>query len=291
MGSIKFLDRKTYEKLVEKTLFLCAVSSVLAVFIITFFVFYSGLPLIFKTGLGNFIFNSQWAPLRGSFGIFPMIAGSIVVTLGALIIAVPLGLGGAIFLAEFAPKFVTRILRPAIQLLAGIPSVVYGFWGLIILVPLLRGYFGGSGFSALAGAIILAIMILPTIVNISEDAIISIPGKYKEGSLALGATRWQTIKNVLLPYARPGIITGIVLGMGRAIGETMAVIMVTGNVASMPSSILDPVRTLTGNIVMEIGYAHGDHQQALFATGVVLFVFIMALNLLVNLRIKKEGDA
>jgi len=168
---------------------------------------------------------------------------------------------------------------------------VYGFWGLIILVPLLRSYFGGSGFSALAGAIILAIMILPTIVNISEDAIISIPGKYKEGSLALGATRWQTIKNVLLPYARPGIITGIVLGMGRAIGETMAVIMVTGNVASMPSSILDPVRTLTGNVVMEIGYAHGDHQQALFATGVVLFVFIMALNLLVNLRIKKEGDA
>ena len=275
----------------EKVLFLCAVSSVLAVFIITFFVFYSGLPLIFRIGLGNFILNSQWAPLSGSFGIFPMIAGSIMVTLGALIIAVPLGLGGAIFLAEFAPKFVTRILRPAIQLLAGIPSVVYGFWGLIILVPLLRSYFGGSGFSALAGAIILAIMILPTIVNISEDAILSIPDKYKEGSLALGATRWQTVKHVLLPCARPGVITGIVLGMGRAIGETMAVIMVTGNVASMPSSILDPVRTLTGNVVMEIGYAHGDHQQALFATGVVLFVFIMALNLLVNLRVKKEGDA
>ncbi len=290
VGRIKYPEQKTYEKIVEKVLFLCAVSSVLAVFIISFFVFYSGLPLIFRTGLGGFIFNSQWAPMQGSFGILPMIAGSIMVTLGALIIAVPLGLGGSIFLAEFAPKFVARILRPAVQLLAGIPSVVYGFWGLIILVPFLRSYFGGSGFSALAGSIILAIMILPTIVNISEDAIISIPGEYKEGSLALGATRWQTVKHVLLPCARPGVITGIVLGMGRAIGETMAVIMVTGNVASMPSSILDPVRTLTGNVVMEIGYAHGDHQQALFATGVVLFVFIMALNLLVNLRIKKEGD-
>jgi len=292
LDRLKVLDRKTYESIVEKVLFLCAFSSVLAVFIITFFVFYSGLPLIFRIGLGDFIFNSQWAPLQGVFGILSMIAGSLLVTLGALVIAVPLGLGGAIFLAEFAPKFVTRILRPAIQLLAGIPSVVYGFWGLIILVPLLRNYFGGSGFSALAGSIILAIMILPTIVNISEDSILSIPRVYKEGSLALGATRWQTVKHVLLPCARPGVITGIVLGMGRAIGETMAVIMVTGNVASMPQSILDPVRTLTGNVVIEIGYAHGEHQEALFATGAVLFIFIMVLNLLVNLRIvKKEGDA
>ncbi|PKM79931.1 MAG: phosphate ABC transporter permease subunit PstC [Firmicutes bacterium HGW-Firmicutes-13] len=293
MGRIKFFsfERKTYERLVEKVLFLCAVSTILAVLIITFFVFYSGLPLIIRTGIRDFIFNSEWAPLRGVFGIFPMITGSIMVTLGALFIAVPLGLGGAIFLTEFAPKVITRFLRPAIQLLAGIPSVVYGFWGLIILVPLIRGYFGGSGFSALAGSIILAIMILPTIVNISEDAILSVPDKYKEGSLALGATRWQTVKHVMLPCARPGVITGIVLGMGRAIGETMAVIMVTGNVASMPKFFLDPVRTLTGNIVIEIGYAHGDHQQALFATGVVLFVFIMVLNLLVNMRLKKEGDA
>ena len=290
-GQGKLFNRKAYENMVEKVLFLCGAFSILAVFIITFFVFYSGLPLIFRTGIGNFIFNSQWAPLQGVFGILPMIMGSIMVTLGALVIAVPLGLGGAIFLAEFAPRFVTRIFRPAIQLLAGIPSVVYGFWGLIILVPLLRGYFGGSGFSALAGSIILAIMILPTIINISEDSIISIPREYKEGSLALGATRWQTVKHVLLPCARPGVITGIVLGMGRAIGETMAIIMVTGNVASLPGSILDPVRTLTGNIVIEIGYAHGDHQEALFATGAVLFIFIMVLNLLVNFRLKKEGDA
>ncbi|UNC93946.1 phosphate ABC transporter permease subunit PstC [Candidatus Contubernalis alkaliaceticus] len=277
--------------MVEKLLFICAITSIVAVSTITIFVFYSGLPLIFKIGIKDFIFNSTWAPMQGIFGIFPMIAGSIMVTFGALALAVPLGIGGAIFLAEFAPKFITRFLRPAIQLLAGIPSVVYGFWGLIILVPLMRNYFGGSGFSALAGSIILAIMILPTIVNISEDAILSVPNEYKEGSLALGSTHWQTIKHVILPCARPGVITGIVLGMGRAIGETMAIIMVTGNVAAMPDSFLDPVRTLTGNVVIEIGYAYGDHQQALFATGVVLFVFIMILNILVNLKFKKEGEA
>nr|WP_320415627.1 phosphate ABC transporter permease subunit PstC [Candidatus Contubernalis alkalaceticus] len=286
-----FFNRKLYENMVEKLLFICAITSIVAVSTITIFVFYSGLPLIFKIGIKDFIFNSTWAPMQGIFGIFPMIAGSIMVTFGALALAVPLGIGGAIFLAEFAPKFITRFLRPAIQLLAGIPSVVYGFWGLIILVPLMRNYFGGSGFSALAGSIILAIMILPTIVNISEDAILSVPNEYKEGSLALGSTHWQTIKHVILPCARPGVITGIVLGMGRAIGETMAIIMVTGNVAAMPDSFLDPVRTLTGNVVIEIGYAYGDHQQALFATGVVLFVFIMILNILVNLKFKKEGEA
>lgn len=283
------LNRKTYENFIEKILLLCGCTSILAVFIITIFVFYSGLPFIIREGIGNFIFNNQWRPMSGVFGIFPMVVGSVLVTLGALGLAVPLGLGGAIFLAEFAPRQITRLLRPAIQLLAGIPSVVYGFWGLITLVPLLRNYFGGSGFSALAGSIILAIMILPTIVNISEDAIRSVPGSFKEGSLALGSTHWQTVKHVLLPCSRQGIITGVVLGMGRAIGETMAVIMVTGNVPGMPTSFMDPVRTLTGNIVIEIGYAHGAHQEALFATGVVLFVFIMTLNLLVNLRLKKEG--
>lgn len=272
----------------EKVLFLCAVTSILAVFLITIFVFYSGLPLIFKEGITNFVLGTRWKPLEGIFGIFPMIVGSFLVTLGALVMAIPLGLGGAIFLAEFAPQRAVHLLRPAVQLLAGIPSVVYGFWGLTVLVPFLRNYFGGSGFSALAGSIILAVMILPTIVNISEDAIRSVPEHYKEGSLGLGATRWQTIKHILLPCARRGVITGVVLGMGRAIGETMAVIMVTGNVPALPQSFLDPVRTLTGNIVIEIGYAYGDHQQALFATGAVLFVFIMLLNLLINLRLKKE---
>lgn len=276
------------EKVMEKILVVCAGTSIIAVAAITVFVFYSGLPLIFKVGVKNFIFNSHWSPTNGSFGILPMIIGSAMVTFGALVIAVPLGVGGAVFLAEFAPKSISRILRPAIQLLAGIPSVVYGFWGLTTLVPLMREHFGGSGFSALAGSIILAIMILPTIINISEDAIRSIPSEYKEGSLALGATHWQTVKNVLIPYASQGLVTAIVLGMGRAIGETMAIIMVTGNAQGMPRSFMGPVRTLTGNIAMEIGYAHGDHQQALFATGVVLFIFIMVLNLMVNLRFKKK---
>ncbi len=284
-------NQRVYENLVKKVLFLAAITSVLAVGIITFFVFYSGLPLMLRTGVRDFIFNVQWRPMQGIFGILPLIVGSLMVTAGALLIAVPLGLGGAIFLAEFAPRFIIQPMRQAIQLLAGIPSVVYGFWGLTTLVPFLRNHLGGTGFSALAGSIILAIMILPTIINISEDAIRSVPSSYKDGSLALGATHWQTVKRVLLPASKKGVIVGIILGMGRAIGETMAMIMVTGNVTKMPGSFLDPVRTLTGNIAIEMGYAFGDHRQALFATGIVLFVFIMALNLLVNLSLKSRGDA
>ena len=279
------------EKLVEKTLFACAISSTLAIATITIFIFYSGLPLILKVGFRDFVLNSQWLPMQGIFGIFPMIIGSIMVTFGALVLAVPLGLGGAIFLAEFAPHRVALFLRPAIQLMAGIPSVVYGFWGLITLVPLLRSIFGGSGFSALAGSNILAIMILPTVINISEDTIRSIPKTYKEGSLSLGSTHWQAVKHILLPASRQGIMAAIILGMGRAIGETMAIIMVAGNVPAMPSSFLDPVRTLTGNIVIEIGYAHGDHQLALFATSVILFVFIMILNIAVNIRFTRKVRA
>ncbi|MEW5784364.1 MAG: phosphate ABC transporter permease subunit PstC [Bacillota bacterium] len=284
-------SRQLYENAVEKILLSCAITSILAVAVITLFIFYSGLPLILKVGFSNFVLNSTWRPMQGLFGILPMIIGSFMVTLGALLFAIPLALGGAIFLAEFSPRLIAQVLRPMIQLLAGIPSVIYGFWGLIVLVPFLRSYFGGSGFSALAGSLILAIMILPTIINISEDALRSIPKTYKEGSLALGATHWQTIKYILLPCARQGIITAIILGMGRAIGETMAIIMVTGNVPGMPGSFLDPVRTLTGNIVIEIGYAYGDHQQALFATGVVLFIFIMLLNIAINLRIRRRGTS
>ncbi|MCL5289920.1 MAG: phosphate ABC transporter permease subunit PstC [Firmicutes bacterium] len=219
-----------------------------------------------------------------SFGNF------VHVTFGALIIGVPLSVGCAIFLAEIAPKQVTRVIRPAIELLAGIPSVVYGFYGLVILVPLIREIFGGRGFSILGGSVVLAIMILPTIINISEDAIRAVPKEYKEGSLALGATHWQTIKKVIVPSARSGILTAIVLGMGRAIGETMAVIMVVGNVAALPESILDPIRTLTGNIAIEMGYAAGEHSQALFATGIVLFVIIMILNFMVAMVPKRVGE-
>lgn len=282
------------EKIIEKVLFASASVSILAIATITVYVFYSGLPLIFELGFRDFILNAQWRPMQGIFGIYPMIIGSIMVTVGALVLAVPLGVAGAVFLAEFAPQKMSSILRPSIQLLAGIPSVIFGFWGLITLVPLLRSVFGGSGFSALAGSIILAIMILPTIISISEDSIRSVPKHYKEGSLSLGSTHWQAVKHILLPSSRQGIITAVVLGMGRAIGETMAIIMVAGNVPAMPGSFLDPVRTLTGNIVIEIGYAYGDHQRALFATGAVLFIFIMVLTVFVNMRLfrkVKSGEA
>ncbi len=203
----------------------------------------------------------------------------MLVTGGALSLGVPLGLSCAVFLVEFSPIRIRRVLKPAIELLAGIPSVVYGFLGVLFLVPLIRDHLGGPGLSLLAGAIILGIMILPTVISISIDALEAVPRTYREGSLALGATTWQTVHMVVIPAARSGIVAAIILGMGRAIGETMAVIMVAGNAVSLPSSILDPVRTLTSNIAMEMGYASGDHQQALFATGVILFVMIMILNL------------
>jgi phosphate transport system permease protein len=250
----------------------------LAVLLITFFIFYSGWPVLSKYGL-SFIIGTQWNPTQGVFGILPMIIGSFAVTLGALILGVPMGLAGAIFLAEIAPPGVTRWVRPAVELLAGIPSVVYGFFGLVILVPLIRNLMSGPGYSILAGSIILAVMILPTIITISESSLRAVPREYKEGSLALGATHWQTISRIMMPAASSGIIAGVVLGMARAIGETMAVIMVTGNVTLIPTSIFDPVRTMTGNVVIEMGYAAGEHQQALFATGVVLFCFIAILNL------------
>ena len=200
--------------------------------------------------------------------------------------AVPLGIITAIFMAEIAPPRVGRLLGNMVELLAGIPSVVYGFVGLIVIVPFIRNYLGGNGLSVLAGAIILGIMILPTVINISRDSILAVPKEYKEGSLALGATHYQTIARVIIPAARSGIITAVVLGMGRAIGETMAVVMVTGNAPVIPGSILAPVRTMTSNIVLEMGYASGDHQAALFATGMVLFVFIVCLNLMVNVAAK-----
>ncbi|AEG59939.1 phosphate ABC transporter permease subunit PstC [Desulforamulus ruminis] len=282
--------KKIHEAIIEKFLLISAVVAVLVVLLITYFIFADGFPVMQKYGLTHFIANSDWHPLDKHFGLLSMIVGSFLVTFGALLLGVPLSVGCAIFLAEIAPKGVTRIVRPAIELLAGIPSVVYGFYGLIILVPLIREIFGGRGFSILGGSIVLAIMILPTVINISEDAIRAVPREYKEGSLALGATHWQTIKKVIVPSARSGILTAIVLGMGRAIGETMAVIMVVGNVASLPKGILEPVRTLTGNIAIEMGYAAGEHSQALFATGIVLFVIIMILNFMVMLVPKRIGE-
>lgn len=271
---------------VEKILALSASIFILAILLITIFIFVKGIPLIARTGVADFILNTEWNPMKNKFGIGTMFVGSLAVTLGALLWAVPLGLITAIFMAEIAPLRVRNVLGSFIELLAGIPSVVYGFFGLIVVVPFIRDNLGGSGLSILAGAIILGIMILPTIINISRDAILAVPEEYKINSLALGATHYQSIWRIIVPSARSGIITAVVLGMGRAIGETMAVVMVTGNATIIPESILSPVRTMTSNIVLEMGYAAGDHQAALFATGTVLFVFIVLLNIIVSISAK-----
>jgi len=266
------------ERLTSRMFLLLALSSISVLLLITVFIFLQGTPLIAKVGLINFIFGMTWAPSQGEFGIFPMIVGSLSVTLGATVLGVPIGLCCSVFLTEFAPKWMRTFFRPAIQLLAGIPSVVYGFWGLLFIVPAIRTYLGGPGLSMLAGSIILAIMILPTIISIAEVSILALPPSYKEGALALGLTHWQAIYRLMIPAAKSGIAAAVILGIGRAIGETMAVIMVLGNAVALPQSILDPVRTLTTNIGIEMGYASGDHQHALFATGIVLFVAIMLLN-------------
>lgn len=269
---------KNKGKLSERVFLVIALSTLSVLALITVFIIIKGIPIIAKVGFFNFVFGMKWAPSQGAFGIFPMIVGSISVTLGAAILGVPIAICCSIFLAEFAPATFRNIFRPAIQLLAGIPSVVYGFWGVIFIVPFIRNNLGGPGLSILAGSIILAIMILPTVISITEVSILALPRHYKEGALALGLTHWQTIRSLLLPAAKSGIVAAVILGIGRAIGETMAVIMVLGNAVALPESILDPVRTLTTNIGIEMGYASGDHQQALFATGIVLFVIIMILN-------------
>ncbi|MGC9055580.1 MAG: phosphate ABC transporter permease subunit PstC [Candidatus Saccharicenans sp.] len=277
------------DRLIKLSLLMIAFSAISALFVITLFIFEQGGPIMFKYGLKSFIFGQDWYPSEKIFGLWPMIVGSLMVTLGALIIGVPLGLATAIFLAEFSSRRLARILKPVIELLAGIPSVVYGFLGLMLLIPFIRENLGGPGLSVLAASIILGIMILPTVISISLDSIRAVPDCYREGSIALGATRWQTVRMVVLPAARSGILAAIILGMGRAIGETMAVIMVAGNAAEIPSSILQPVRTLTSNIALEMGYAAGEHRQALFATGVILFVIIMVLNTIANLTASRQG--
>ena len=268
------------DRLIERILLLAATSAVGMLALITIFIFREGMPVILDHGPLAFIGGLTWAPTDGQYGLLPMIAGSAVVTAGALVIGLPLGLACAITLAEMAPPRARTVLKPTIELLAGVPSVVYGFIGMEVLVPFIRNapLLGGPGYSALAASIILAVMVLPTIIGISIDAIEAVPRSFREGSLALGATQWQTITGVVLPAARSGIVAGVILGMGRAVGETMAVIMVAGNSVQVPHSLLDPVRTLTANIALEMGYASGAHAQALFATGIVLFVISLGLN-------------
>lgn len=265
-----------------------AFSAISALLLITLFIINEGLPFIFKYGIKNFLFSSDWHPQQMKFGIFPMITASLWVTFGAMLLGAPLGVAVALFLSEYVPRPIMRIIKPTIELLAAIPSVVYGFIGVIVLAPLIRTYLGGPGLSLLSGSIILGIMILPTVISISIDSILAVPQSYREGSLALGATTWQTINMVTVKASKSGIIASIILGLGRAIGETMAVIMVAGNSVNMPHSALDSVRTLTANIALEMSYATGLHRQALFATGVVLFVGIIILNSIASIALRKR---
>ncbi len=287
------------DRVVKYVLLLCAFISVFIVFLIALFTLRESLPAFREFGLQTFLLGRVWRPGEDQYGILSMVFGSILVTIGAIALGVPISIGCALFLAEIAPDSVRAVVRPAIELLAGIPSVVYGLFGMVVIVPLVRQLQvpGNSGFGILAASIVLAVMILPTITNIAEDAIRAVPREYREGALALGSTRWQTLTKVVLPAARSGIIAAIILGIGRALGETMAMIMVIGNSVVFPSPLNDnPVtlflrqaRTLTGNIAVEIGYATGLHESSLFATGVVLFVLIMLVNSAARLLMKKHS--
>ena len=273
--------RHIKEKIMHCVFFLSALISVFAVILICLFLFANGLPAIGKIGVFQFLFGKEWSPSDNPalFGILPMILGSLYITTGAIIIGVPMGILTAVFMAKVCPKQMYKILKSAIELLAGIPSVVYGFFGLVIIVPFIREIFGGTGSSIVAASILLGIMILPTIIGISESAIRAVPESCYEGALALGASHYRSIFFAVLPAAKSGIFASVVLGIGRAIGETMAVIMVAGNQARMPDGLLKGIRTLTANIVIEMGYAAELHREALIATGVVLFVFILIINL------------
>lgn len=278
------------EKVMEVVFMLCACVSILSVALICIFLFANGIPAMTKIGFFDFIFGRKWKPSNEIFGIFPMIIGSIYITAGAIIIGVPIGILTAVFLARFCPEKLYKIIKPAVDLLAGIPSVVYGFFGLCVIVPFVRNNIGGDGNSILTASILLGFMILPTIINVSESSIRAVPEKYYQGALALGATHERSVFCTVVPAAKSGIMAGIVLGIGRAIGETMAVIMVAGNQARMPKGILEGIRTMTSNIVMEMGYATDLHREALIATGVVLFVFILIINTLFSILKNKDKE-
>jgi phosphate transport system permease protein len=275
----KIMSRYFIDRFSRRIVFIFGMVAFLILVFIAVFILKDSLPALKEVGVVNFLFGTKWYPSHDAFGILTMLAGSVITTLLALVIAVPLALGCAILLAEVAPPRIRNITRPAVELLVGIPSVVYGLVGMIVLCPVIARLSGtGSGSSILAAAIVLAIMVLPTITSISEDSLRAVPIQYKEGALALGATRWQVIHHVLLPVARSGITAAIILGTGRAIGETMAMIMVIGNSPIFPTSIFQPARTLTGNIAVEITAATGIHESTLFATGLVLFILVMLIN-------------
>ena len=266
------------EVIMGKVFLLAACASVVLVMMICGFLFVKGLPTMAEIGVGNFLLGTKWKPGIDVYGILPMILGSVYVTAGALIIGVPIGILTAIFMAYFCPEKIYGVLKPAVELLAGIPSVVYGFFGLVVLVPFVRDNLGGTGLSMLTASMLLGLMILPTIISVAEAALRAVPKSYYEGSLALGADHTRSVFSIIVPAAKSGIFASIVLGIGRAIGETMAVIMVAGNQARIPQGLLEGVRTMTANIVIEMGYAADLHRDALIATAVVLFIFIVIIN-------------
>lgn len=281
---------KLKEQMMQIVFLISACISILAVALICIFIFINGIPAMAEVGVFRFLSGSQWEPSNDIYGIFPMILGSLYVTAGAIIIGVPVGILTAVFMARFCPKKLYRIIKPAVDLLAGIPSVVFGFFGLMVIVPFIRDFLGGSGSSMLAASIVLGIMILPTVISVSEAAIRAVPESYYEGALALGATHERSVFFTVVPVAKSGILAGVILGIGRAVGETMAVVMVAGNQAIIPSGVLKGLRTLTANIVLEMGYAADLHRGALIATAAILFVFILIINLTFSL-IKRRSKS
>jgi phosphate transport system permease protein len=289
-GGLQMKKAKLKEQMMQIVFLISACISILAVALICIFIFINGIPAMAEVGVFRFLSGSQWEPSNDIYGIFPMILGSLYVTAGAIIIGVPVGILTAVFMARFCPKKLYRIIKPAVDLLAGIPSVVYGFFGLMVIVPFIRDFLGGSGSSMLAASIVLGIMILPTVISVSEAAIRAVPESYYEGALALGATHERSVFFTVVPVAKSGILAGVILGIGRAVGETMAVVMVAGNQAIIPSSVLKGLRTLTANIVLEMGYAADLHRGALIATAAILFVFILIINLTFSL-IKRRSKS
>lgn len=286
------MHSKPYEKMWEIIFLMSSLLSVLSIVVICYFIFKNGVPFIMKTGLGHFIFGKEWRPTStpASFGILPMILGSVMVTFGSIIIGVPIGVLTAIFMAFYCPERLYKILKPAVNLMAGIPSIIYGFFGLMVFVPIVRGWWGGTGMTAFTASVLLGIMILPTIIGLSEAALRSVPTSYYQGSVALGATNERSLLRVVVPAAKSGILSATILGIGRSIGETMAVIMIAGNQPTIPTDIKHGVRTMTANIVLEMAYASGAHREALIATGVVLFVFILVINTVFNVAKRRMAS-
>ncbi len=280
---------KFREKTMKAVFILSATVSIIAVALICVFLFANGIPAMREIGFAEFLTGRSWKPEKNIFGIFPMIIGSLYVTAGAMIIGVPVGILTAVFLVHFCPKRLYSFVKPAVELLAGIPSIVYGFFGLMVIVPFIRNNFSGSGSSMLAASVVLGIMTLPTIISVSESALRAVPESYYEGSLALGATHERSVFFTVVPAAKSGILAAVILGVGRAVGETMAVIMVAGNQPIMPSGPLAGLRTMTANIVMEMAYAADLHRGALIATAVVLFVFVLIINLSFSAIKRRSG--